>query len=240
MSFGFLRSTELDETNWPEIREQILRFDHGEGVRELRTYPGYPRWALPRKKSRLWPSLERALSWRRCANRLEGQLPSVKVLARLLRFSHGVLGDAGRGPVPSAGNLQALELYFATWQDGWLPGGVYHYDRAGHAVEQLSAFASRDKWSEMVPSLSLVEGGSLLWIIVGDSPRVTSKYGERGLRFLLFEAGHLMQNLCLASTSLGWATVPLGAFFEAELASTLSLPGGDQVLYVGVCGKPTT
>jgi SagB-type dehydrogenase family enzyme len=76
--------------------------------------------------------------------------------------------------------------------------------------------------------------------VVGDSVRVTEKYGPRGLRFLLLEAGHLLQNLCLMSTSLGLATVPLGGFFEREIARALLLPATDRVLYVGVCGAHGT
>ena len=65
---------------------------------------------------------------------------------------------------------------------------------------------------------------------------MTAKYGDRGLRFLLLEAGHLMQNLCLASASLGLATTPLGGYFEADLAQRLTLPPTDEVLYLGLCG----
>ena len=53
---------------------------------------------------------------------------------------------------------------------------------------------------------------------------------------LLLEAGHLMQNLCLASVSLGLATVPLGGFFEQDLARAFALPATDRVLYIGLCG----
>jgi len=88
----------------------------------------------------------------------------------------------------------------------------------------------------VVPSLPLVAGGALLWILVGDGVRVQAKYGVRGLRFLLLEAGHLMQNLCLLSTSLGLATVPLGGFFENDIARALALPPGDVVAYMGICG----
>ncbi len=63
-----------------------------------------------------------------------------------------------------------------------------------------------------------------------------AKYAERGLRFLLLEAGHLMQNLCLLSASLGVVTVPLGGFFERGIARRLGLPAEDVVLYLGACG----
>jgi nitroreductase len=73
----------------------------------------------------------------------------------------------------------------------------------------------------------------------GEGERVERKYGERGYRFLLLEAGHLMQNLCLLSASLGLMTVPLGGFFEREVAAELLLPSSDLVLYLGVCGRAT-
>jgi nitroreductase len=87
-----------------------------------------------------------------------------------------------------------------------------------------------------VPSLGLTEGGSILWIVVGDVARVAFKYGPRAGRFLLLEAGHLMQNLCLVSESLGHCTVPLGGFFERNIAAHLRLHQSDAVLYVGVFG----
>jgi SagB-type dehydrogenase family enzyme len=150
-------------------------------------------------------------------------------------MAHGISGADARGPTPSAGALQALEVYLAVLSPGWLPTGLYHYDRAGHLLARL-AETTREELAPIVPSLQLVEGGALLWILVGDGARVMTKYGERGLRFLLLEAGHLMQSLGLASASLGLVTVPLGGYFEADLARKLALLPSDEVLYLGLCG----
>jgi SagB-type dehydrogenase family enzyme len=133
--------------------------------------------------------------------------------------------------------LQALELYVISFASGWLPAGAYHYDRQAHALAQLVPEATRNSWLARVPSLGLVEGGALLWVLVGDADRVMGRYGERGLRFLLLEAGHLMQNLCLLSVSLGLCTVPLGGYVEADVGRAFSLLAGDRVLYLGVCGS---
>jgi hypothetical protein len=84
--------------------------------------------------------------------------------------------------------------------------------------------------------MQLVSGGALMWLLIGDGERAKAKYGERGLRFLLLEAGHLMQNLGLLSTSLGLTTVPLGGYFEADLARKMDLLPTDEVLYLGLCG----
>jgi SagB-type dehydrogenase family enzyme len=232
---AYYRLTELDRASWPEFRDRILQFEANDHA-EPRTYPGYPRFALAKVGARLWPPLDRVLRARRCERRLGDAFPAPRVLSRLLRFAHGSLGDHARGPTPSAGGLQAIELYLAHWCNAWLPAGLYHYDRAGHHLSQIGAKTSQAEWHALVPALPLVDGGSLLWILVGDGARVEAKYGARGLRFLLLEAGHLMQNLCLQSASLGLSTVPLGGFLEGDIAHALKLPATDVVLYVGVCG----
>lgn len=235
---SFFDSTELDRTTYPAWRDGIVAAEASGATSpgEPRSYPGYPRWPLPPCRPRLWPSLDHALARRRCVHPLGVELPSRPHLGRLLQAAHGVTGPHHFGPVPSAGGLQALELYVAAFQPGWLPAGLYHYDRKGHFLSQLVAGCGRRELERAAPSLERLEGGALLWLVVGDGARVAAKYGERGLRFLLLEAGHLMQNLCLLSASLGLVTVPLGGFFEHELARRLMLPEADEVLYLGACG----
>jgi SagB-type dehydrogenase family enzyme len=235
---SFLRATELDRTNFPELRDRVLAADREGPAPEPRSYPGYPRWPLVRVRPRLWPPLDRALLARRSVRVLETALPSHGVLSRLLLLAHGCHATGGRGPVPSAGGLQALELFLATFAASWLPAGLYHYDRAGHHLSQVVAGNDRGRWEERVPSLSHVEGGALLWVLVGDTARTAAGYGERGDRFLLLEAGHLLQNLCLLSSSLGLATVPLGGCYDRDVARLFGLPPTDAVLYLGACGTP--
>ena len=232
----WLRRTELDSLGLAEMVEQIARSD-AEGVpHEPRHYPGYPTWSLPRVRRRWWPGLDSILHRRRCVNRLGTTLPSARTLGQILGLAHGISGTTDRGPTPSAGGLQALELFAVTWQPGWLPRGSYHYDRHAHSLAQIVPEANG--WPERVPSLRQITGGAVLWILVGETARVAARYGERGERFLLLEAGHLMQNLCLVSASLGLCTVPLGGFLESAIAHELRLPTSDRVLYIGVCGQP--
>lgn len=204
-------------------------------------------------------------------------LPSAAQLARLLRLAHGISGTEWRGPTPSAGGLQALELYLAVWDEGaWLDPGSYHYDRRAHGLARLTRRrdaqsllpplpatgadeSSRAAWRERVPSLGFPplapppratasaaasaadqrpsgEGGAGLLILVGDLRRVEAKYGERAERFLLLEAGHLMQSLCLLAQELATDLLPLGGALEREVAAALRLPPGDAVLYLAAFG----
>jgi SagB-type dehydrogenase family enzyme len=235
---AFFRWTELDRATYPAWRDGIVAAEASGAATPgpPRSYPGYPRVPLPRVGRRWWPPLDRALANRRCTYPLGTEPPAPRTLGRVLLLSHGVTGASWAGPVPSAGGLQALELYLASLTPGWLPPGVYHYDRVGHHLSELAGGVGRAELQPLVPSLERVEGGALLWLLVGDGARVAAKYGDRGLRFLLLEAGHLMQNLCLACASVGLTTVPLGGFFERDLAKRLQLLETDEVLYVGVCG----
>ena len=226
----------LDRTNWPELRDQIVGYDSA--ATTPRRYPGYPAWPLPRPRARLWPSLDLALRRRRSALRFTHTFPSPRALGRLLSFSHAVHADHARGPTPSAGGLQGLELYLVHHRHAWLPPGAYHYDRAHHLLAQVTPQVDADDWRALVPSLAGIDAAPLLWVLVGDLDRVRQKYGDRAETFLLLEAGHLMQNLCLLSASMGLAVTPLGAFFEHDIARRLQLPPTDRVLYLGACGEP--
>ncbi len=232
-------NTELDATTFPAWQARIADAEMSGAAlaRPPRRYPGYPTVSLPRCGARWTASLDSVLAGRRSPERFTTRQPSRRVLGRLLQFAHGITGDTGRGPVPSAGGLQGLELYVGVLAPGWLPAGVYHYDRGGHWLSELERDIARDEWETLVPVLPFVPGGSLLWILVGDGARVMAKYGERGRRFLLLEAGHLMQNLCLLSMSLGLGTRPLGGYFETALAQRMRMLADDDVLYLGLCGQ---
>jgi SagB-type dehydrogenase family enzyme len=231
-----LRQSELDPTSYPAFRDGILAAESfGQATPQRpRSYPGYPSFALPRIGPRWFSSLDRALRQRRCHNQLSEALPDARALARLLS-AHAITGEQHRGPTPSAGGLQCVELYLGILNEGWLTPGLYHYDRVEHRLARLTT-TTREELQKEIPSMDLVQGGSIVWMLVGDGRRARAKYGERGLRFLLLEAGHLMQNLCLLSTSVGLITTPLGGYFENALARRLGLLREDEVLYVGICG----
>lgn len=235
----FFYRYELDQTKLSDFFEGIIQVEQEGAVHSSRTYPGYPKWLLEKVKPKLWSNLEKTLLSRRSARKFETEMLSCKTLSRILFFSHGITGQNSRGPTPSSGDLQSLELYLAIFQASWIDSGLYHYDRQGHHLSQIAKGANYNDWKQLIPSMVHFEGGSLLWILVGDGARITKKYGERGYRFLLLEAGHLMQNLCLLSTQENLVTLPLGGFFEEAVAKELYLPTSDVVLYVGVCGKLT-
>ena len=168
----WLRRTELDRIRLTEMAALIARAEADPPPITPRHYPGYPAVALPGRRPRWWPSLDRVLHMRRSQRTLSTELPSAKILSRMLNLAHGISGDSYSGPTPSAGGLQALELYLVHWRPGWLPVGVYHYDRCGHALVRLRDTSDAVAWGQRIPSLAQVEGGSLVFVLVGDAARV--------------------------------------------------------------------
>jgi len=64
--------------------------------------------------------------------------------------------------------------------------------------------------------------------------RTTFKYGERGYRFALIEAGHVAQNIDLVAGALHLPAANLGGFFDRELEALLDIDGVEQSLVYAV------
>ncbi len=58
--------------------------------------------------------------------------------------------------------------------------------------------------------------------------RTRFKYGQRGYRFALLEAGHLIQNAVLAATQLDLPALPLGGFYDRRLDDVVGADGLDE------------
>ena len=68
-----------------------------------------------------------------------------------------------------------------------------------------------------------------------------SKYGHRGMRYILLDAGHICQNLLLAAEALGHSACPVGAFFDEEINNLLGLDRNEEsVIYMAAAGPGAT
>ena len=55
------------------------------------------------------------------------------------------------------------------------------------------------------------------------------KYTDRGYRYVLFEAGHVAQNVNLVVESLGLGSLNLGGFLDDQIAALLELDMDEEV-----------
>lgn len=171
-------------------------------------------------------ALETAISDRRSVRAYSDKRLNLKQISQLLWAAQGITDKRGYRAAPSAGALYPLELYI-TYEDG-----LYHYIPAGHKLKKLSDNDLRQKLQTASFFQSSVGNAAIDIIICAAYERVTSKYGERGLRYTDIEVGHAAQNIHLEAVALGLASVPIGAFNDGEVAKALSLPEDEIPLYI--------
>ncbi|MFC5475538.1 SagB/ThcOx family dehydrogenase [Paraherbaspirillum soli] len=141
---------------------------------------------------------------------------------------------------PSPGGLYPTEFYLFLNQVEGVAPCIAHYDARGHCLRVLkpqtgNAFASAEVQSG--------ESGMQAPVVIAMTSvpqRATAKYGSRGYRMALLEAGHASQNLCLAAQGLGLGSLVYGAYYDDELAALLDIDGvTETVVSVMLIGKET-
>jgi SagB-type dehydrogenase family enzyme len=198
-------------------------------ARSSRTHDHRPGVELPRPahlRGRLGDLLAR-----RRSERIEAlRAVRVRELTSVLAASYGARDRSGNGkrrPVPSAGALYPLELYVIALVVEGVPAGTYHYDPFRHRLAKVGPPPFDDLRDALVDP-SLAEGVAALLVVTGVFWRSRIKYGVRGYRFTLLEAGHLVQNAVLAATDLGLAALPLGGYYDRRLDAIVGADGLDE------------
>jgi SagB-type dehydrogenase family enzyme len=149
---------------------------------------------------------------------------------------------AGVGPqfraVPSGGGLFPLELFAFAWRVHELDPGLYHFDPLRRALEVVRVGDLGDDVAAAMIYPDPATSCGVLVVVTAVFWRTRFKYGLRGYRFALLEAGHVMQNALLAATAFGLAAVPLAGFFDARLDEVLALDGVEEsALYAAAIGR---
>ena len=100
-------------------------------------------------------------------------------------------------------------------------------------LEALREGDLREAFADTLPMRELVGQCALVLIVTSMFWRARFKYGQRGYRFALLEAGHLAQNVLLGAAALDLAAVPVGGFYDRKLAEFLAVDGVNEApLYV--------
>ncbi len=179
-----------------------------------------------------------ALARRRALHTFTGAPVAAATVSALLRYAYGQTGVGYHRFSPSAGALYPLELYPAVLNGVGIPAGLFHYNVRRHDLEHLPTLNLREAIADAIFVPEVAATASMIVAITAVFGRTKIKYGERGYRFGLLEAGHVAQNLCLAATALGLGTCPLGGFVDDAINSLLDVDGLDEAtLYLVAVGQ---
>jgi len=180
-------------------------------------------------------SVEEALARRRSIREYADEPLTIDQVMQLLWAAQGITNaDYGFRTAPSAGGTYPLEIYLVTRPSGvvGLESGIYRYEPRNHTLirivggdfsAQLMAAALDQEWVGAAP---------ISFVITTIFERTTSKYGERGVRYVWQETGHAAQNMYLQAVALGLGNVVVGGFHDNEVQRILQLSDFEKPAYV--------
>lgn len=193
----------------------------------FKTYPRFDRIQLDNIEVPI-TKLSEIIKKRRSARKFSGLPISKNDLFHLLFFSCGITyfgktPDASRRPYPSAGGRYPLEVYPIVLKCEGIKKGLYHYNLKENSLELLVE-ENFNKWLiKITGGEKWIEKAAIVFAITGVLDRTRIKYTNRGYKYILIEAGHLGQNICLLTTEVGLGSCCIGGFIDDEVNKLIDI-----------------
>ncbi len=206
--------------------------------------PSGPPVKLPARKA---TALSRLIARRRSVRAFSGKSLSLGALSAVLHAAYGLVSadpqDANllplRRSVPSAGGAYALDVYVFVQSVRGMKDGLYVYDGLRGQMCPLAPRNGFEGLDRIFYTHAFVAEANALICLAARFDHCQTKYGPRGYRYMLLEAGHAAQNVCLTGVDLGLGTLVMGGYVDSALLRELRLdPLKAGVLYAIAVGHP--
>jgi len=191
------------------------------------------RLKLPEPSYKSPVSIEEALLLRRSIREYEDEPLTLQQVSQLLWSAQGItLPTYGFRTAPSAGATYPLEVYVVVKERGVreLEAGIYHYLPKSHELELVKLGDYSVELMRAALDQEWVRDAAINFVINAVYERTTRRYGDRGIRYVHMEVGHVGQNVYLQCISLGLACVVIGAFYDEEVKRIVG--GIGEPLYI--------
>jgi len=216
-----------------------------QGLLQSLPFDSYLAVELPTSLTPLRLSLADAITTRVTARGMEPCPLTLENVATILHYAYGITrsneGTIFPRPfrtVPSGGALYPLELFCHSTHIQGLEPGLYHYNPIQNNLRFLRYGDESRKIAGALVQSNVALDASLMFFITAVFERSVFKYGNRGYRFVLLEAGHVAQNINLVSNALGLGCVNIGGYFDRQIDDLLGLDGlNHSTIYLVAIGK---
>ena len=141
--------------------------------------------------------------------------------------------------VPSGGARHPFETYLVISRVDGFERGLYRYLPLDHKLCFIRSDAEMtEKLAQACHGQSFIKDSALAFIWTAVPYRAEWRYDVIAHKMIAIDAGHLCQNLYLASESIGAGTCAIGAYDQAGMDTFLGVDGEDEfAVYVGSVGK---
>ena len=234
--YKYIKATEYRrETIKEMVRPAIAQVD------TFKKYPDAEKIELPRtwtlKEARITPLLQN----RRALRKYMMEPMSFEELAFILWASQGITGKSANysfRTTPSGGALYPVETYFSANLVEDLDPGIYHFDVEKFALDRICEGDQAEAVAKACMNQKFMAQSAVTFLWTAVFRRSMSKYGNRGLRYILLDAGHICQNTLIAAEATGCGGCPVAAFYDDEVNDLLEINGDDEtILYAASVGK---
>lgn len=193
---------------------------------------------LPEPEYESTTSVEKALKQRRSVREYKNDPLLLSEISQLLWAAQGISDPAKNyRTAPSAGALYPLELYLHIENARGISKGIYKYNPNDHELTKVRDGSFLTELYRAALSQSPVKESAITIVFAAVYERTTTKYNDRGIRYVHMEAGHAAQNVYLQAVSLNLGTVVIGAFDDKNVQEILNMKKDENPLYIMPVGK---
>jgi SagB-type dehydrogenase family enzyme len=211
---------ESSKHTYASVRTNQHALDWSTQPSPFRIFREHPKVDLPRELNLPDPLALAVLSEGVSGARAGGEQPvantpqSLMTLARWLHLACGITGEVRGGDrkvylrsCPSSSALFPFEVYVAAFGIEGLEPGLYHFSVKEHALRKLrDGHATLAQIKKGRPDLEFLKTVPAALLVSTIFCRSAWRYRNRGYRYALVDAGHLVQNLVTAANGLGIQT----------------------------------
>ena len=187
-------------------------------------------------------SLFRAIESRESVRNYTGAAITLEELSFLLWATQGVRGGSGGGhvfrTVPSAGCRHAFETYLAVFRVDGVAKGIYRYLPLSRCMVHVSNDEKLEHaTAEAALGQDFAGAAAVTFIWTAVPSRMEWRYGPAAYKVIAIDAGHVCQNLYLASAAIGAGTCAIAAYNQEKAYRLVGADGREEfVVYMAPVG----
>jgi SagB-type dehydrogenase family enzyme len=226
----------------PELAESSEKWPPEWRHHYVKTYQGGPAYSLvcDREESKIFmASLGDSLLNRASSRNFDGVI-SLETFSQIIFYSLANKVNFGKGnyssgyrTYPSAGARYPLEVYVVADGINGITQGLYHFRPDTASLEGMFLLDNDVLESSKYLNYPWSRDAAVKIFVTAVFSRTLDKYGERGYRYVILEAGHLVQNLLLSSSALGVKSCSLGGMNDEYIEDLIGIDGMTESF---VCG----
>jgi len=203
--------------------------------------PPRPTVVLPPPQTRSRASLPRLLGERRSWRKFSGEPADIGMLSFILWASDGITAPLA-GPqfraAPSAGARHPIDTYVVANRVEGLERGVYFWNVTRAGLEMIRKGDFEEAAVKAAAGQEWIRGSVAVFIWIAEFARTTSRYKDRGYRYVFLDAGHICQNLYLACQASGLGMTAIAALDDDEVNALAGVDGRERsVVYMAALGR---